>query len=93
MDLIETLHGEATGIAQSGNTQVDFELEIFQHRLTIGGDDTVPGRQEIHGWVRPVFGKAKEVLTLEMNDESTLRFSFLDSKGNISAKGSIQSLL
>jgi|HubBroStandDraft_3_1064219.scaffolds.fasta_scaffold1712657_1 hypothetical protein len=91
MDLISTLSGEGTGIAKTRKTQVDYELKIYQHWLTVGNDKTVPGLTEIHGWIRPVFGKAKEILTLEMNDESTLRFSFANSKGNITARGSIES--
>jgi len=92
MDLINTLSGEGTGIAKTRKTQVDYELKIYQHWLTVGSDKTVPGLTEIHGWIRPVFGKAKEMLTLEMNDESTLRFSFADGKGNITASGAIASI-
>lgn len=90
MDLINTLSGEGTGIANTRRTQVDYELKVYQHWLTVGTDKMVPGLKEIHGWIRPVFGKAKEMLTLEMNDESTLRFSFTDGKGNIAAASSIE---
>jgi hypothetical protein len=92
MDLINTLSGDGTGIAKGTKTQVAYELKIYQHWLTVGTDRTVPGIEEIHGWIRPVFGKAREMLTLEMNDESTLRFSFADTKGNITAGGSIRSI-
>jgi hypothetical protein len=92
MDLINTLSGEGTGIAQTRKTHVDYELKIYQHWLTVGNDKRVPGVEEIRGWIRPVFGKAKEMLTLEMNDESTLRFSFADGKGNITASGAIASI-
>ena len=89
MDLIRTLSGEGTGIANTKKTHVEYELGIFQHWLTVGNDKTVPGLREIHGWIRPVFGKDKEMLTLEMNDESTLQFSFTDSHGHIAARGGI----
>jgi hypothetical protein len=92
MDLINTLSGEGTGIAKARNTHVDYELNIYQHRLTVGNDKTVPGRTEIHGWIRPTFGRPGEMLTLEMNDESTLRFSFSDRHGNIAANGNIASV-
>ena len=75
MDLIQTLSGEGTGIAKNKQTHVEYELGIFQHWLTVGTDKNVPGVKEIHGWIRPVFGKDKEMLTLEMNDESNLKFS------------------
>jgi hypothetical protein len=89
MDLIQTLSGEGTGIAKNTETHVEYELGIFQHWLTVGTDKNVPGLKEIHGWIRPVFGKDKEMLTLEMNDESTIRFCFTDSRGNIAAKSGI----
>ena len=92
MDLINTLSGEGTGIAKNGNTHVEYELNIFQHRLTVGNDRNVPGQTEVHGWIRPIFGKHAEVLTLEMNDESTLRFSFLDKDGKIAATGNIAAI-
>jgi hypothetical protein len=92
MDLINTLSGEGTGIAKTRKTQVDYELKIYQHWLTVGNDKMVPGLKEIHGWIRPVFGKDREMLTLEMNDESTLRFSFVDGKSDITANGSIESV-
>jgi hypothetical protein len=92
MDLINTLSGDGTGIANGRKTQVAYELKIYQHWLTVGTDKTVPGLEEIHGWIRPVFGKAREMLTLEMNDESTVKFSFADEKGNITVRGSIQSI-
>ena len=89
MDLIQTLSGEGTGIAKNKETHVKYELGIFQHWLTVGTDRNVPGVKEIHGWIRPVFGKDKEMLTLEMNDESTLKFSFTDGHGHIAAKSGI----
>ena len=89
MDLIQTLSGEGTGIAKNKETHVEYELGIFQHWLTVGSDKNVPGLKEIHGWIRPVFGKENEMLTLEMNDESTIQFSFTDSHGNIAAKSGI----
>jgi len=89
MDLINTLKGEGTGIARNKTTQVEYELGIYQHWLTVGSDKAVPGLQEVHGWIRPVFGKDREMLTLEMNDESTLKFSFSDRDGTITANGGI----
>ena len=89
MDLIQTLSGEGTGIAKNKQTHVEYELGIFQHWLAVGTDKNVPGLKEIHGRIRPVFGKDKEMLTLEMNDESTLKFSFTDSHGQIAANGGI----
>ena len=89
---VSSVSGTFTGIAKGRRTQVAYELKIYQHWLTVGTDRTVPGLEEIHGWIRPVFGKAREMLTLEMNDESTLSFSFADAKGNITATGSIQSV-
>ena len=68
MDLIQTLNGEDTGIATNKQTHIEYELGIFQHWLTVGTDKNVPGLKEIHGWIRPVFGKDKEMLTLEMNN-------------------------
>jgi hypothetical protein len=68
---------------------------------TLSGDGTgiakgtktqVAYELKIYQHWRPVFGKAREMLTLEMNDESTLRFSFADTKGNITAGGSIRSI-
>ena len=38
---------------------------------------------------RPVFGHDGEMIALEMNDESTLKFSSSDGGGTISAKGGI----
>jgi hypothetical protein len=64
-------------------------LGIYQHWLTVGNDKAVPGLKEVHGWIRPVFGNDGEMLTLEMNDESTLRFFFTDGDGTITAKGGI----
>jgi hypothetical protein len=58
----------------------------------VGTDKNVPGLKEIKGWIRPVFGKDKEMLTLEMNDESTIKFSFTDGHGNIAANGGISSV-
>jgi hypothetical protein len=92
MDLIDILRGEGTGITKTGKTQVEYELQIYQHRLTVGNDQAVPGLKEIHGWIRPVFGKDKEMLTLEMNDESMLKFSFADGNGSITANGEITSV-
>lgn len=89
MNLIQTLSGEGTGIANRKKTHVEYELGIFQHWLTVGNDKNVPGLKEVHGWIRPVFGEDKEMLTLEMNDESTLKFSFTDSHGHIAARGGI----
>jgi len=71
MDLINTLKGEGTGVAKNKTTQVEYELGIYQHWLTVGSDKAVPGLQEVHGWIRPVFGNDREMLTLEMNDERT----------------------
>jgi hypothetical protein len=92
MDLINTLSGEGTGIAKTRKTQVEYELKIYQHWLTVGADNAVPGLREIRGWIHPVFGKAGEMLTLEMNDESTLRFTFADGKGDVTASGAIASI-
>jgi hypothetical protein len=92
MDLISTLSGEGTGTAKTRKTHVHYELKIYQHWLTVGNDKTVPGLKEIHGWIRPVFGKDREMLTLRMNDESTLSFSFADAKGNITVNGSMESI-
>jgi hypothetical protein len=92
MDLIDILRGEGTGITKTGKTQVEYELQIYQHWLTVGNDQSVPGLKEIHGWIRPVFGKDKEMLTLEMNDESMLKFSFADGNGSITANGEIASI-
>ena len=89
MALINTLKGEGTGIARNKTTQVEYELGIYQHWLTVGSDKAVPGLQVVHGWIRPVFGKDREMLTLEMNDESTLKFSFSDRDGTITANGGI----
>lgn len=89
MDLIDTLVGDGTGMDGSGTTQVSYELQIYQHWLRVGNDPAVPGRREVRGWIRPVFGKADEVLTLELNDESTLRFSFADEDGSIRTDGEI----
>lgn len=90
MDLIDTRRGEGTGIANSGNTHVEYELQIYQHRMRVGSDSGVPTVKEIHGWIRPTFGSDREELTLEFNDESTLQFSFTDKNGFIHANGEIQ---
>jgi hypothetical protein len=92
MDLINTLSGDGTGIAKNSTTQVAYELKIYQHRLTVGTDNNVPGLLEIQGWIHPVFGKDQEALTLEMNDSSTLKFKFTNGDGAIQAKGSITPL-
>jgi hypothetical protein len=89
MDLINTLSGEGTVTAKARKTHVDYELKVYQHWLTVGSDKNVPGLTEVHGWIRPVFGKDREMLTLEMNDESSLRFCFADRAGNITANGGI----
>jgi hypothetical protein len=85
MDLIDTRKGEGTGIAKSGRTQVEYELEIYQHRTEITNDATVPTTQQVRGWIRPVFGDMAEKLTLELNDRSTLAFSFANKNGEIEA--------
>ena len=91
-DLIEKLSGEGTGISKSGKKQVIYDLQVFQNWLTVGDDHQVPGRREIRGSVKPVFGEKNEVVTLELPDKSTLAFLFKDRNGTIEAKSDIESV-
>jgi hypothetical protein len=89
MDLIDTRKGEGTGIARSARTQVEYELEVYQHRTEIANDAKVPTTQQVRGWIRPVFGDMGEKLTLELNDGSMLTFSFTNKSGEIEADDGI----
>jgi hypothetical protein len=89
IDLIDTLKGQGIGISKTGETPVEYELNIYQHRINVGDDDAIPTWKEFRGWIRPVFGDDDEMLTLEFNDRSALRFSFSDKKGNAIGNGEI----
>jgi hypothetical protein len=74
------LKGGGSGISRTGHCAVDFRLLMYR-------DDE--GSTQIREWILPLFGTKGELLTLEINDGGTIRFSFLDVVGSIISHGGI----
>jgi hypothetical protein len=75
MKLIDVLKGTGTVVSGIGNTQVQYDLEVYE--------------SEIRGWVRPFCGEKGVRNTLQMQDGTSVRFSFIDSNGMVTASGGI----
>ena len=82
MKLIDTLKGNGTGISKTGTTPVEYVMRVYQKQISVGAGQTIPGSKQIEGRVLPVFGQPREMLTLQMEDGSTLNFFFKDRDGN-----------
>jgi hypothetical protein len=92
MRLLRTLKGNGNVIARSGKTPVEYELGIYQKEIPVrmmGSNSTIPGMQELRGWIRPFCSAVGEMQTLELKDGSTVSFWFADSLGSVSFSGGI----
>jgi hypothetical protein len=75
MQMIDVLKGTGTVLTHSGDAVVQYSLEVYE--------------TEICGWIHPRLGKAKERMTLQMQDGSSVRFIFIDPAGTVIAIGVI----
>jgi hypothetical protein len=75
MKIIDVLKGTGTVISGAGNTFVQYDLEVYE--------------KEIRGWIRPDRGEEGVRNRLQMHDGTSLRFSFIDSNGTVTASGGV----
>jgi hypothetical protein len=73
LQIIDVLKGTGTVLTHTGHTVVQYDLEVYE--------------TEICGWIRPRLGKAKERMTLQMQDGTSVRFVFIDAAGTVMAIG------
>jgi hypothetical protein len=81
MNVIDVLKGTGVGVASSGKSAVRYELLV----LDKDGDD----RKGIQGWVLPTFGMWGETLTLEMQDGTSVQFSYVHKDGTVEVQGGV----
>jgi hypothetical protein len=75
MQLIDVLKGTGTVVSKSGSVLVQYNLEVYEN--------------EIRGWIKPHSGERCEMLTLQMQNGTSVRFSFTEVDCTVIAQDGI----
>lgn len=82
MNIVDVLKGTGLGVSDGVKSPVRYELLVNESQ---DGKKT----REINGWILPTFGIYGQTLTLEMQDGTSVKFTYLDQAGSVQVQGDV----
>jgi hypothetical protein len=86
MAIVDVMKGTGRGLAMNGTVPVSYELLVHKEGREHKGFEQ---KSVIRGWVRPPFGATDELLTLEMQDGTSVAFTYTDASGAVTVVGGV----
>jgi hypothetical protein len=80
VNIVDVLKGIGIGVSNDRKCSVRYEFLV---------SETPDGEQKIDGWVLPTFGVFGETLTLQMQDGTSVKFTFVERDGTVLVDGGV----